>query len=523
MAGAALRRATAAPSPRQSALAQIAPWVSRGFARIDAAMAHTLMWWSAAAAIVVLQSVLIVRHQPWSDEWQALQIAVELPTLHDFLVNLRYEGHPPLWYALLRGLAAVLPDPALALPGAALLIALPTQAAILLCAPFRRIDRLMLASSEFILFEAMTLSRSLTLGVALMIAVAALWRRPRLIWIALALLPLCDALFAVASVLLVAVRWIEARGRWGGLIPGTLVWAACGAIAAWTVRPMPDVVPALVPTGTFHDGAIWLTNFSANGLPLQWSMLHPVWNNPPPPLLGSIAVLGFVLMVRAELGHDRKRLVAWLALVGFTLGFSLEVYHLSIRHLQIAALMLIALVWQRAAQGHAPGLGWRAWIAVSGLCGLFTAAVNLVEPFDTAPQALGAITRLGLADKAWVAFPANAGQSVSALGNIRFERLAEHCTQDFVRWNDPDIHRIDSYRAIETRLADKLAADGRFWLISRFELPDHPPLLHRIATIAPGYDGQAFNLYAVGDQGRPARPHTTACNGNHTDMYHAHS
>jgi hypothetical protein len=52
---------------------------------------------------------LQIWHIHWFDKWQALLIAVQSPDIAELLENLRYEGHPPLWHLLLRGIASPLP------------------------------------------------------------------------------------------------------------------------------------------------------------------------------------------------------------------------------------------------------------------------------------------------------------------------------------------------------------------------------------------------------------------------------
>src|SRR5690242_15839774 len=54
------------------------------------------------AGYAAIVASAIAHHEPWADEAQAWQLARNLP-LHDlFLTNLHYEGHPILWYVLLR-------------------------------------------------------------------------------------------------------------------------------------------------------------------------------------------------------------------------------------------------------------------------------------------------------------------------------------------------------------------------------------------------------------------------------------
>jgi hypothetical protein len=477
------------------------------FAWFDAVLAGKVAWISAVAFVLALQVVLTTQHRPWLDEWQALQLAEQSPRMSDLMFNLRYEGHPPLWYLLLRAIAALFSDPVRALPTLALSIAIPVQLLILFGAPFSRAERVMISLSQFVLFEYLTLSRSLTLGFALMVLIAALWKRPRLVWLLIAILPQCDFLFGAISVLLVALRWREGRLYW----PFALLWLFSGLFAAWSVRTMPDMVPSLVPRGPFHDFALWTANLATLGLPLQWNDGQPLWNWPPPPGLGGPALLGFLAVAWVELRKKREFLVAFGAFVALTMVFSISVYQLSNRHLMLAAALLIILVWRMADEGGQRSVWWRAWLLVASLCGLLTAAINLIEPFDAAPEAAGLINRMGLHDKTWVAFPHSAGESVAAINAMTFERLAQHCSEDMVRWNAPDDHRIRDLPALRLRFARKVAEDGRFYLLSSISISDQPHLIRKLGKVAHDYDGQAFYFYVIGEDRADARPHGIPC------------
>lgn len=178
----------------------------------ERALARPVTWSGVVATILLVQAWLTLTHQPWLDEYQALQIALQTPDLASLLANLRYEGHPPLWYLLLRGAALVVPGQWV-LPAVALPLAAAIQLILLLRAPFSRLDRTMIAGSAFVLFEYGTISRSLTLGVALLV-VAFAFRDRRWSWIALALLPQADFPFGLLS--LCCSCFTGASGAGGG-------------------------------------------------------------------------------------------------------------------------------------------------------------------------------------------------------------------------------------------------------------------------------------------------------------------
>lgn len=471
-------------------------------------------WAGAVILVMALQAALILCHRAWLDEWQALQIAVQSPRLSDLVHNLRYEGHPPLWYLMLRGFATVLPDPVWALPAAALVIAFGMQVLILFEAPFPREIRLMLALSEPVLFEFLTVSRSLTLGAFLILIAVATERRRVLPWIAIALLPLCDALFGFISLLLVVQRLRGEGPRWP-----VVLWLAGGLLAAWSVYPAPDVVPPLDTGGMVRAMSNWMAFIATVALPVQMKGLSFQWNEPVPALIGIPCAFGFLYMAMRELESDAVDRIGFILLLLATLVFSVAVYPLSIRHLMVLGLVLVALVWRRAARGGAgPGKWMRLWLAAGAASGLLAAGIAFARPFDMAPDALALIRRDRLENATWVVFPQSAAQGIAALGRMRFERLYRHCSEDFIRWDDRDEHRLAEYAPFMAALHAKRDADGAYYLITWFDLDDQPGFLRRIGHIGPGYDGQEWYFYAVGEGSHPAVPHPARCNGPARDL-----
>ena len=118
----------------------------------------------------------------------------------------------------------------------------------------------------------------------------------------------------------------------------------------------------------------------------------------------------------------------------FLLAFMLAVHVLAIRHVMLAAVVFIAVLWRQGAARipiHRPAA---IWLAASALCGLLMAGFALTTPFDTAPAAARAVRGLRLENETWLSFPAQHGQGVSALTGIPFEgvELVEHAQEGFL-------------------------------------------------------------------------------------------
>ena len=451
---------------------------------------------AGVALVAALQISLIATHDYFVDEWQALQIAVQSPDLAALLTNLRYEGHPPLWYLLLRGLSSVA-GPGSALAGASLLCALTTLALIAARAPLPRWARLAMILAEPLLFEYGAISRGSSLGVSLTFAALALWDRRRAVWPVLALLPLVDFLFGVIALALILLRWSERAKVWW---PGLALFALASAVAGWSVIQAPDFVSVYRPSTLVESLARWVTEMAVVTLPVQWSggpRWDAPWVTPVTPVLG-IAFL--ILAYHQTRGRPAERLVA-VGLPLFLLAFMLAVHTLAIRHVMLAAVMLYAVLWRQGAARVAISRPTAVWLAAGALCGAVTAGFALARPFDTAPEALRAIRAMKLEGETWLSFPAQHAQGVSALGGIPFEGAELGCRQSFIRWNFR--HQITDPRRLRDWLAREAARGGSFLLLTQHRPAAGGPA-RRLATIAPGLDGKIYHLYRVPGS-RPGR------------------
>ncbi len=459
------------------------------------------IWLAAIAALVVFQTFLIVTHEPWADELQALLIATEAPNISTMFAWLRYEGHPPSWYLLLRGLAQLVP-PEAALWVAALLVAALVQSAILFAAPFGRAERLLLASSQYVLFEFLTISRGTSLGVGLLVLAMLLWRS-RWLWLVMALLPTVDFLFGVISGVFLILKWRERDIWW----PGVTLWLAGSAFAAWSIIPAPDMVSAfnaMTPlTGmellrdTFNG---WLMKMGSMPLPFQGG-ISPQWNSPVVPIAGFGWIIMLVLCWVLTRGQTWHRLLIF-GFFGFTLAFSLALYPIGLRHLMLGAFLLILLIWREAADRSVMEplkfATFQAWLVVLAISGIASSAISVTRGFDSAPKVVAEIERRGLTDKHWIMLPEWRSSAIAARSDIIFGRPSENCSFSFVRW-DHEYNALASPEAFTAMLEAEIETHGRTYLISDMTFSGFAPdLIAPLVTIPPGYSGVDYNLYVVG-------------------------
>lgn len=464
------------------------------------------MFGIAVACVAVLQIALIASHDYFVDEWQALQIAVQSPDLPALLGNLRYEGHPPLWYLLLRVLGQIV-GPAHALMAASLLCSLATIAIVAIRAPLPRGARLALLIGEPLLFEFGTVARSYALGVTLTFLCLAFWQRRRAVWCILALLPLVDFVFGLMALGLIALLVVE-RGREAIWIPGAAIFAVASAFAAWSVIPAPDFVSVYRPTTGVEEFARWANQLGMVGLPVQWDhapLWGVPWNTPFTPLLGA----AYLLVVFHQTRRCPVQRAVALGLPVVLLAFMLTVHTLAIRHLMLAGVMFAAVLWRQSAGGVPMRWPTRAWLAAGAVCGMATAFFALTRPFDTAPGVVRYIRQNGLEQESWLTFPAQHAQGISALSGIGFEGVELGCRQDFIRWNFT--HRASDPLRLRDWLVREARAGGTFYLVSQYVPAAGRAAIRPIATIQPGLDGKIYHLFRVQGAHPGRRPVPARC------------
>lgn len=467
---------------------------------IESQLARNHVWVAALCCAALLQLSLIVTHRPWLDEWQALLISRQTPTLGTMLDQLHYEGHPPLWYLLLRSLGGVVPA-AWIFAATNLFLAAIVWWSVVVKAPFSRSDRLLLLLNELLLFEVLAVSRSLTLGVALLFLLLALWRS-RWAWLVLALLPLCDFFFGVISCALIAIR-IRNRQDGGIFYAGLALFAACGTLAAWTVIPASDVLtdPArglLAGSLEFAEqvGSLLFPlqlggyDHAAPGLP--WLLFAPVW---------------LYVCVKC-LRSDRLAQCLLFGFLALLFGFGCWVYPIYLRHTALAAFLFIALVWIRAERNAPPPPSFSLWLWSAGLCGLATGVLNLSVPFDTASKAASVIEQGKLEQKLWFAYPAYRGIALSGESGISFGNLDQLCGSQFVRWNFRT--RIDNRARFYAALRAAERRYGSFYFMTDLPNTLPPDLAQPLGRVGAGYDGQPYNLWKVG-RGEVSEAQLPAC------------
>jgi hypothetical protein len=199
---------------------------------------------------ILLVGATMVQHAMWRDEMQAWLIARDSPSLAALFHQLRYEGHPALWYLLLMPLTRISRDPVL-MQGLQLVIAATSLAVVLWRAPLSWVERALYPFGFLILYEYGVKSRSYALGFLFLLLFCALWgqrrQHPVLIALVLALLANVHLLFMVVSISAAGAllldrilhRGLPAAGRRADVVALCLILIGW-VVAVITIRPPPD-------------------------------------------------------------------------------------------------------------------------------------------------------------------------------------------------------------------------------------------------------------------------------------------
>jgi hypothetical protein len=283
----------------------------------------------AAYAVVVASA--IARHEPWADEAQAWQLARYL-SLHDlFLTYLHYEGHPILWFVVLRALnlLGVSYDGMHWMCGA---IGVAGTALFLFFSPFPRYLKALLPFTYFLLFQYVVVGRSYVFVPPLLYLIAMQWRRnPLVLALLLGLLANVEMHAAVISGGLAVVYCIEQlRGgatkdpdRRKHLFQFAIILLALYGIALGAAWPAHDVARWDVAS---HSKPYLVIA----GQSLLWGICDPLWT-------------GFALWVLFALCLDERRSLLYLLPVLFFTIFS--IMYLTFWHAGLLNPLLICILW----------------------------------------------------------------------------------------------------------------------------------------------------------------------------------
>jgi hypothetical protein len=322
---------------------------------------------------------LISFHVFWRDEARAFSLALSGANIAEMLHNVHGEGHPALWYLILRSAHDLMPVRAV-LPIAAAVIGFGMMAIFAFRSPFRLPVIAVVLFSLFGAFEYVVMARNYGISALVMFTLAAAYPRVKnTLWFGLLLAVLCNTnvpacILAAAFLLFRLVEIVgsedAAAHRTWLTFAGNAMLAGAGALLCFvTVYPTPNsaaVSPNFgTPTPAKMLAALTGSEAGFSSLGLQ-------------PLLLAVSCVGLIRKPAA--------LIAAIAgLVGLKLFFYF-IYPAAYRHEALYLVFLLSLYWI-AAEGA--GGTWREvpWMHPLQLAGtavfvavLFLQTILLLNP-----------------------------------------------------------------------------------------------------------------------------------------------
>lgn len=321
---------------------------------------------------------LLAGHVFWRDEVRAFSLALSGANLFEMLRNVHGEGHPALWYLILRGTHNLFPYREV-LPVVGAVIGIAAMAVLTFFSPFRTVIVAAVLFSFYGAFEYVVISRNYGISALVMFVLAALYPRTRnSLWFGLIILILCNTnvpscFLAAAFMLFRCVEMLTdgtrpTRRDWL-IFGGNCVLAALGAFVAFrTVYPTFN--DAAVSSHLAHFGPVSIVQALTDS---EWGFGHLGFELP------WAVPLNAILLALACLGFARRpaALAASLAaLLGLKIFFYF-VYYSYYRHEILYLTFLLSLFWM-VAQGAGGRWSERPWQVPARFIGTAVFAAILV-------------------------------------------------------------------------------------------------------------------------------------------------
>jgi hypothetical protein len=482
----------------------------------------------------------ILHHEMWRDELQAWMIARGSSSIFDLVRNIRYEGHPAVWFLLLHAITRFTTwAPAMQL----LNLAIATGTAYLIAAysPFTKLQKALLCFSYFPLYEYGTISRNYGIGLFFLFWFCASYhpdRKQNLIIPAVLLSLLANTsvygtmialAFAVSLFAFPAIAAQDTRGflalRATHVRAAALIFFLCTALAIAQMHPPPDsgfatgwplsarglgeTLTAVwtaflpIPSSLSH---FWNTNFlwQNSALTGQWSKLAWAITR-----LGSAIILLIALIL---LARKRFALLAYASATAALLTFAHVKYRGFERHVGHLFLVFVACLWIAARcpeesfafplleRGSRLLAGQRSKILTCLLCVQFAVAVNAsrvdwARPFSQGKSVAAFLRSNGMADMFVVG---DADDCVSTIAGYLGRGIYYTRSQSigsFIVWNQsrlqPPPNLIETATNIATLRKEEVL------IISSVPLVIGTRSVHKVAEFTGSIAEEDFYVYRV--------------------------
>jgi len=335
--------------------------------------------WFVLAVYTALGVVMVLRHEPWSDEAQPWLLArdLDLPQLLGALFK-NYDRHPCLWYLVLSGLNK-LGLPYISMAAANLAFVLAAAALILFKAPFPRWFKYPLLFSYHLVYEYPAIARSY--GLTMLLLFTTVWlfdkrlRHPLLYGTAVFLLFNCEYItlgFPAALTVLFALEILKKKD-WNGSQSLALLLMIAGGILVFLQGA--NIPPDHIDYG---KGPVYIPEWhflSRSFFPFVYYVPESVSY-----AAGAVIIVFAFWMLRA-----RPQLLFVLLSSFGMLFFIFKFRHMGdLRHFGFVPLILLAVTWLEDSfrKEHSTGITAMRSKEQTGLLAALTLCFLLSMPYS---------------------------------------------------------------------------------------------------------------------------------------------
>jgi hypothetical protein len=470
---------------------------------------------------------LTYTHTFWRDETQAWLVARASHSIHGLLRNIRYEGHPPLWYLVLYMISRFTGNPEwMKLPN--LLCSIASALLIFRSKHVPLWIRAGLILSYYMLFEYALIDRNYMIGLMLLLIAASRIRRhgsadpwvfAALSLAALTSLPALAVSTGVAAYCIaLAQPFFSLKTRSNTGLIGIAAFTLCCLYAIAATAPPADY--SLFPPVAFYRRGLALNLQQAGHsiaiayLPNQiWQ--RGFWNHAAidslPPLVAALS--GWLLLgLLCLLFHDRSTRIFFAstsALIVLILCVTQVTYLRQVGWLFVVLLLALLLDRPRSPKDH--GL-WRnlllgAILTAQVTAGLFACAVSLRYSFSPSKQAATYLLQHNLQNAVIVPVPEFIGSApIAYLQRPTNYSLASRQEAPFLLWNRKTNQALFRFLQLQQLLPS--ASPGRpVVVIAMFPLAPWQIAANRLHLLAAFTGGicaaDTYYLYQAGPALKP--------------------
>lgn len=309
--------------------------------------------WSVLAVYIVILVTSAVHHEMWRDEVRALSFARVGSSFPAMLQNLRHEGHPAVWYTLLR-VAYSSFGSVLVLPVISGIIAVASVYLVLWYSPLSAVQKVLFAFGIFPLYEYSVMSRNYGIGMLLVFGLFVLYpirnHRPVLWGAVIAVLANTSVHAAIIALALLAgwvwACWCETPSRCPlrqrPFVLAGIALAVVGVLyCAYLVMPDPETTVTQVFNLTPAGVAVALRDSFLNPGEVFADLLPDVRRG-----LSVVLINALFLAIAIGLWRRWTLLVTFVAaVVGMATFFRIG-YPGDLRHVGLLFVLILCLYWR---------------------------------------------------------------------------------------------------------------------------------------------------------------------------------